>query len=120
MKPIEIRPTVLNIPFVDNDGNEILRLRFDRSDDNVNNFYSIIPEMEEKIREIEENPGKDFDEREFIRRLADSFLGDGAFDKIYEINKSTFTTAKYIYQIAIGIKEEMEDEDKKAVLNKYK
>lgn len=120
MKPIEIRPTIIDIPFIDSDGNEVLKLQFDRSDDNVKKFYAVIPEMAEKINEIEANPDHDFDEKQFIGKLADSFLGDGAFDKIYNLNNSTFTAAKYIYQIAIGIKEEMEDEDKKAVLSKYK
>ena len=120
MNAIKIRPTVMDIPFIDDEGKEVLRLHFDRSDENVNRFYGIIPEMESKIKEIEAEPEKEFDEKAFLREIADSFLGDGAFDKIYEINRSTFITAKYIYQIALGLKKEMEDEDIRAVFDKYK
>lgn len=120
MRTIQTRPTVLEIPFVNDKDEEVLRLYFDRSDENVNHFYSLIPDMEKRIKELDENPDIEFDTKEFMRNIADSFLGEGSFDKIYEINNSTFTAAKYVYQIAIGIKEEFEEEDKRAVFNKYK
>lgn len=120
MKPITIRPTVIDIPFVDSDRNEILRLQFDRSDRNMKNFYEVIPEIEEQIRAVEKDPETEFDEKSFIKKLSDSFLGEGAFDKLYAVNNSTFMAAKYVLQIAIGLKEEMEDEDKRAVFDKYK
>ncbi|MGC4019211.1 MAG: hypothetical protein QM793_08330 [Muricomes sp.] len=120
MKPIKVRPTVINIPFEDYDGNELFTLHFDRSDDNVQNFKRLIPKLEEKIKEIEETPDIDIDEKSFLSELADSFLGEGAFEKIYSINNSVFTSAKYVFQIAVGIKEEFEEEDKRAIFDKYK
>ena len=120
MRPIKVRPTIINIPFVDEQGNELLVLHFDRSDENVNNFKNIIPKLEEKIKEIDENPETDIDEKEFMTELTDSFLGTGAFEQICSINNSVFTASKYVFQIAIGIKEEIEEEDKRAVFDKYK
>ena len=113
MKPIKARPTIIDIPFVDENDNELFTLHFDRSDKNVNGFY-------DKMSELEENPEIKFDEKGFVKDIADSFLGDGAFEMIYSINNSTFSTAKYLFQIAVGIKEEFEEEDKKAVFDKYK
>lgn len=120
MKPIKARPTIIDIPFVDEHENELFVLHFDRSDENVKKFYNIIPKLEEKIKEIDENPETDIDEKEFMTELTDSFLGAGAFEQIYSINNSVFTASKYVFQIAIGIKEEFEEEDKRAVFDKYK
>jgi len=120
MKPIKARPTIIDIPFVDDNNNALFTLHFDRSDENVNEFYDKMSVMEEKIKKLEENPEIEFDEKGFVKDIADSFLGNGAFEKIYSINNSTFSTAKYLFQIAVGIKEEFEEEDKKAVFDKYK
>jgi hypothetical protein len=120
MKPIKARPTIIDIPFVDENDNELFTLHFDRSDKNVNSFYDKMSGMEKTIKVLEENPEAEVDEKEFIKKIADSFLGEGAFEKIYSINNSTFSTAKYLFQIAVGIKEEFEEEDKKAVFDKYK
>lgn len=120
MKPIKVRPTIIDIPFIDADGNEVLRLQFDRSDQTANKFFDSIPEIEEQIRTIEQDPNADFDECSLMGKLVDSVLGGGAFGKLRALNESTFMAAKYFLQIVIGIKEEMENEDKQAVFDKYK
>lgn len=127
MKPIRLRPTIIDIPFVNDQGEEILKLHFDRSDENIKRFFAAIPGIEKKVEEIEKQAEEaeneadiKFDEMAFMKDIADSFLGDGAFEKIHALNDSVFTAAKYVMQIAIGIKEEIEEEDKRAVFDKYK
>lgn len=119
MKPIKIRPTVIKIPFVDENENELFTLYFDRSDNNIDNFKTLLQSMDEKIKEIESNSDNEIDEKAFMTEITDSFLGKGAFEKIYSINDSLFTAAKYVFQIAVKLKEEFEEEDKKAVFDKY-
>ena len=117
MKAIQLKKTVLDIPFEEN-GKTVLTLHFDRSDDNRKRFYGLFKEMQGVIDNLSDDASVD-EQISIVKRLADGILGDGAFDKMYNLNQSVLIVAQYLFQIAIGIKEELEAEDLKAVEDKY-
>lgn len=124
MKVIKLRKNLIDIPFENENGETILLLHFDRTDDNVKRLYESFETLQKKLAAFEaiEKEGKDpdFDEqKKFVKETCDSILGAGAFDKIYKLNPSVIIVASYLYQIAIGIKEELEEEDLKTVESKY-
>lgn len=121
MKAIQLRRNTLDIPFLDESGEAVLTLHFDRSDENIEKFRETFPKLEKKIAEAEKNDKEpSFEEtRDFLKETTDSFLGDGSFDALYQLNPSLNIVSLYLYQIAIGIKEELEAEDLKAVEKKY-
>lgn len=119
MKAIQLDRTVIDIPF-EQDGEVVLMLHFDRSDENVKKFYELQEELQTKIDGLEKQKDAPLAEaNKIIKKIADGILGDGAFDAMYKLNPSTMIVAKYLYLIAIGIKEELEAEDFKAVEDKY-
>ena len=119
LKTIQLDKTVIDIPF-EKDGKVVLTLHFDRSDENVKKFYKLQEELQTKIDGLEKQKDAPLDEaNKIIKQIADGILGDGAFDSMYKLNPSTMIVAKYLYLIAIGIKEELEAEDFKAVEDKY-
>ena len=119
MKTIQLDRTVIDIPFEQN-GEVVLTLHFDRSDENVKKFNKLQKELNTKMNQLEKRKDLPIEEaNKVIKEIADGILGEGAFDAMYKLNPSTMIVAKYLYLIAIGIKEELEAEDFKAVEDKY-
>ena len=118
LKTIQLDKTVIDIPF-EQDGKVVLTLHFDRSDENVKKFHDLQEKLQKKIDELNEKEATIEETTEVIKEIADGILGEGAFDAMYKLNPSTMIVAKYLYLIAIGIKEELEAEDFKAVEDKY-
>lgn len=121
MKAIQLRRNTLDIPFLNESGEAVLTLHFDRSDENIEKFRETFPKLEKKIEEVEKSDKEISIEetRDFLKETTDSFLGIGSFDALYQLNPSTNIVTLYLYQIAVGIKEELEAEDLKAVEKKY-
>ena len=121
MKAIQLKKTVFEIPFNDEEGNEVLKLEFDRSDENIKRLYSSTDGIEKKLEVFEKsNNDDDFEgATTIVKEMVDSILSEGSFDKLYKLNPSLQIVITYFYQIVIGIKEELVSEDIKAVVNKY-
>lgn len=121
MKAIQLVTNTIEIPF-EKDGEVLFTLYFDRTDENKKRLQKSFKELEEKMKEIEKK-GEDnttLDEGvSFVKDVANKLLGEGSFEKMYEVNPSFEIVAKYLYLIMIGIKEEFEEEDLKAVESKY-
>lgn len=124
MKPILLKSNKIEIPFQDANGNVVLTLWFDKGDEPLKR----IEKEFEKLKETEEvMKGEEFKSvdaelekgKESIKQVTDSLFGVGSFEKLYELNPSIYVVADYIYQISIGIKEELESETLKDVENKY-
>lgn len=119
MKNIKLRSNIINIPFEDEDGNVKLTLHFDKSDENAKRLYAAFDQLEDF------GPDSDIDSdgieeaKSSLKKSMDAIFGDGSFDKLYALNPSTVTVGIYFYQIAIGIKEEMELDDIKMIEDKY-
>lgn len=128
MRAIRLVKNTIDIPFVDDEDNVIYTLHFDRTDENRKKLMKSIKELEKQYSKLDakaKSKKEDADEAffdeatAFVKKTTDDLLGEGSFDKMFEINPFIEAVAKYLYQIMIGIKEEFEEEDLKAVESKY-
>ena len=122
MKAIQLVTNTIDIPFEDEKGKILFTLHFDRTDENKKRLMKSFEDLDEKMKELtaKNEDGVTIDEGvAFLKDTADKLLGEGSFDKMYEVNPSFEIVAKYLYLIMIGIKEEFEEEDLKAVESKY-
>ncbi|MFW7409165.1 hypothetical protein ACODG4_04300 [Vagococcus fluvialis] len=120
MKPIQLKRTVIDVPFVDNDGNQLLLLHFNQEQENMENLEKVLSDLGtqvEKMKDQEETSMSEYGQ--VIKSAFDSILGDGAYDQVYEISPNISFIANYLYQLAIGIKEEIEQEEVDIVKKKY-
>lgn len=119
MKAINLVKTTIDIPFLDKEGNEALKLSFDRSDENIERLYSSLEELKERAATIDPTEGDITESKQFIKDTMDSMLGEGSFDKVYQLSPSLSIIGLYFYQIAVGIKEELESQKIEALEDKY-
>lgn len=124
MKPILLKSNKIEIPFQDANGNVVLTLWFDKGDEPLKRIEKEFEKLKETEEFLESKEPVSVDDtfekaKQSIKQAADSLFGDGAFEKLYELNPSVNIVAHYIYQIAIGIKEELESETLKDVEQKY-
>lgn len=120
MKPIQIRKTTIDIPFTDKEGNEVLTLYFDRSDESVKRLYEAFDDIQEQADKLQASNEQDSEKiKDFLQETIDILLGEGSFEEMYQLSPSLLVVATYFAQIAIGIKEELEQEDIQAIENQY-
>lgn len=82
-----------------------VKLAFDMSDENLKKLYDADLDIRRKINEVDEN---DFEaQKKAISEIVDAMLGDGSFDKLYELSPSIFIIVEYFIQISQGLKEEV-------------
>lgn len=88
-----------------------LKFTFKVTDEAVLNFRKEslrLKEELEKIQEAEEDETNVEKVRELLRQGFDTFLGEGAFEKIYEMSPSVVVVSRYFAQLVLGISEEIE------------
>lgn len=88
-----------------------LKFTFKVTDEAVLNFRKEslrLKEELEKIQEAEEDEMNVEKVRELLRQGFDAFLGEGAFEKIYEMSPSVMIVSRYFAQLVLGISEEIE------------
>ena len=106
MKTILIQTNKIEIPFNDSEGNTLLTLYFDKSDKNIQRFYDQYEEIQKLSAEMTEN---NVDEaKDYLKQVFDAILGEGSFDKVYDINPSIIVVAAYLLQIVEGIYQELQ------------
>lgn len=82
-----------------------VKLGFDMSDENIEKLFDSEHDIMKMIDEVDKN---DFDaQKEAVKSIVDKLLGDGSFDKLYELSPSVFIVVDYFLQIAQGLKEEI-------------
>ena len=82
-----------------------VKLEFDMSDENIKKLFNSEHDIMKMIDEVDKN---DFDaQKEAVKSIVDKLLGDGSFDKLYELSPSVFIIVDYFLQIAQGLKEEI-------------
>ena len=100
MKAIKLVTTKIEIPFLDKDGKEALKLHFDRSGENVERLYTNFESLKERAEEHQNSNEESLASmREFLKDTTDSMLGEGSFDLIYDLTPSLNIIAVYLYQI---------------------
>lgn len=120
MKPIKLKKTTIDIPFLNEEGAEVLVLKFDRSDENIEALYRSFDDIQEQGERLESADAEVLTAiKEFLEKTIDTIFGEGSFDKLYELSPSVNIVAVYFAQMAIGIKEELEAEDISSVESKY-
>ncbi|MGF1918795.1 hypothetical protein [Enterococcus faecalis] len=120
MKPIQLRKNTIDIPFINVDGTEAFTLHFEKTDENIKRIQNTEKELKILAKEIEGKEEADLeDAKGFLKKTIDSILGDGSFQQLYDANPFVATVTVYFYQIALGIKEELEKEDLQAAESKY-
>ena len=88
-----------------------LKFTFKVTDEAVLNFRKEslrLKEELEKIQAAEEDETNVEKVRELLRQGFDAFLGEGAFEKIYEMSPSVMVISRYFAQLVLGISDEIE------------
>lgn len=88
-----------------------LKFTFKVTDEAVLNFRKEslrLKEELEKIQVAEEDETNVEKVRELLRQGFDAFLGEGAFEKIYEMSPSVMVISRYFTQLVLGISDEIE------------
>lgn len=119
MKPIQLRSNFIEVDFKDADGTVAFTIRFDRKDENIERLLNFEKEFEELNKDFNEETATLEEKKTYVKTVVDSFLEPGSFEKLYTSNPSLEIVMVYLFQIIIGIKEELEAEDLKALENKY-
>ena len=88
-----------------------LKFTFKVTDEAVLNFRKEslrLKEELEKIQAAEDDETNVEKVRELLRQGFDAFLGEGAFEKIYEMSPSVMVVSRYFAQLVLGISDEIE------------
>jgi|SRR5690625_580738 len=98
---IQTKTTQIPIEFGDE-----LTLYFDMSDENIQRLFKAQETFEQEVSKINND---DIDGlKEMLRKAYTLFLGEEAFDKLYEISPSVVILTNYFWSIVEGLHEEIE------------
>lgn len=82
-----------------------IKLSFDMSDENLDKLFDSEHEIMNTLSKVDKN---DFEaQKKAIKKIIDEMLGEGSFDKLYDLTPSVFIVVEYFMQIAQGLKEEI-------------
>lgn len=118
MKPIRIQKNYIQVPFVDEEGNVVLELKFELTDDSLSVLLNKQQEIKNMIVEQDDNEDTDFAKSQ-LAEAYNAILGEGTFDKVYEINPSVIVLTSYLIQITEGLLNEIMQKMKADAMNKY-
>lgn len=103
-----------------------LKFAFDVSDESIQNFREEALRIQKEFHEI----GPDVDDEKALEQAKnilkhgfDMMLGEGSFEKIYELSPSVMICAQYFAQIVQGIEVELQNmgfsESQQEIAQKY-
>lgn len=118
MKPIKLKKNQIEIPFVDEEGETVLTLHFDKTDKNIDRFFKAKDEVFGLDKEIGDT-AEYSDSIEIVKKSYDAILGEGTFEKVYKINPSMPICLSYLLDIADGILENLMQDMRTEKINKY-
>lgn len=105
---IKINTQTTEIPVVF--GN--LEFTFNVSDESIKNFREKALKVQKELESLAENENDDDKvlekAKEVLKRGFDLMLGEGAFEKIYELSPSVMICAQYFVQLAEGLEQELQ------------
>ena len=87
-----------------------LEFAFDMTDESVIAFRENGRRIQEELGklQIDEDDDETLDQvKDILKRGYDLILGDGAFEKVYELSPSVIVCMNYLEQIVIGIEQEL-------------
>lgn len=122
-KVINIKSTVVKVPFVDDEGNTRLELSFDKKDITEQKITDLQNEMLKNVALMSNQEEKnDFEQlKTVMTTVIDSIFGEGSFDKLYELSPSWSIVLHYFIEMIELIKTETENElsEIQSALSKY-
>ena len=120
MAVIKLRSNTIDIPVEDNNGKELMVLRFDRSDSKKKEFEKTFDKVMKIVDKAEKDESITNNQVEkVIKESMNVLFGEGTYEQFYTYNPSVDIVALYLYEAAIIIKEQLEKEDLKAIESKY-
>lgn len=101
-----------------------LEFSFETSDESVQAFYKNVEQTKSELESMEIEKGNELESlKKILRKGFESFLGEGAFDKIYEQTPSVINLAPLFMQLAEAITAQLKDmgmdESQKTKVEKY-
>mgnify|MGYP001175449105 FL=1 len=98
---IQTKTTQIPIEFDDK-----LTLYFDMSDENIEKLFKAQETFEKEVSKINNEDIESL--KEMLRKAYTLFLGEEAFDKLYELSPSVVILTNYFWSIVEGLQEEIE------------
>jgi len=99
-----------------------LKFSFKVTDDAVLDFRKNSLAVMEELKGLQIKPDEEDETimekvKEILRKGFDTILGEGAFEKIYDMTPSVFLLMRYFEQLAAGLAEELKNMGALEVLN---
>ena len=117
MAVIKLRSNTIDIPVEDSNGKELMVLKFDRSDAKKKDFEKTFDKVMKIVEKAENITNAQIEK--VIKESMNVLFGEGTYEQFYTYNPSVDIVALYLYEAAIIIKEQLEQEDLKAIESKY-
>jgi len=118
-RKIRIQKNYIPIEFEDDKGEVVLELRFDKSDEAIDRLYKQDEIIKELMETVDESNNEMEETKNFVRQCFDGVLGEGSFNKVYEINPSCLIILQYFIQSIVMIREELDDFEGAAAIEQY-
>src|SRR5690625_3632219 len=99
---IQTKTTQIPIEFDDK-----LTLYFDMSDENIDKLFKAEETFQKEISKIDNDDIEGL--KEMLRKTYSLFLGEDAFDKLYELSPSVVILTNYFWSIFEGLQKEIEE-----------
>jgi len=120
MAVIKLQSTFIEFPFQNAEGEEVLNLKFDKSDKNLKKLSVTVKELKKKTEELKEKDTLSEKEvKQFIKDSVDTIFGQGSFDAMYQLSPSLVIVTDYFFQMAEGVFEECNEDKYKEKMEKY-
>ena len=106
-KQITIKKAYVPIDFVDDDGNIIESFRFDKSDDAAQRIIDVQNSVSASFAKAENDEDYSLDKLHVdLGKAVDSLLGEGSYEKLYDMSPSWEIMLHYFVAICTSIAEE--------------
>lgn len=118
-RKIRIQKNYIPIEFEDDNGEVVLELRFDKSDEAIDRLYKQDEVIKELVEKVDETNNEMEETKKFVEQCFDGVFGKGAFKKVYAINPSCLIILQYFIQSVMVIREELDDFEGAEAIQQY-
>lgn len=122
MKTVKLKSKDIIIPFEDTNGEIVLELSFKRDDSILVEIIESIEEVTKKFESYEKSEEFTYETaKERVKEAIDTWLGDGVFDKLFNLSPSVTMVIDLVSEIVIILGEELGNitRQKQQKINKY-
>lgn len=122
MKTIKLKSKNIVIPFQDEEGNVLLELSFKRDDKILVGIIESIEDVTRGFQEYEDSEEFDYKAaKKRVKEAIDAWLGEGIFDKLYNLQPTLTQVVDLATQIVEILGEELANvvREKEKAIEKY-